>query len=93
MSDLTAEEQLNVRTALRFLRGRCGGWAAVAKALRTTENTLTNGSPPSAGLSIRVARLVGVPVDDVLNGRYPAPGTCPHCGHRPEPTDSAPPAR
>jgi hypothetical protein len=49
VSDLTAEEQKNVRTALRFLRK--------------------------------------VTVDDVLTGRFPAPGTCPHCGHMKEATD------
>ncbi len=92
MSDLTTQEQVNVRTALRFLRSRCGGWAGVGKALGFKESTLSNAmsiSPPSASMAIRVARLAGVPVDDVLNGRYPAQGTCPHCGHRPEPTEAA----
>jgi hypothetical protein len=33
-------------------------------------------------MAVRVARLAGVGVDDVLSGRYPAAGTCPMCGHR-----------
>lgn len=86
MSDLTSDEQKNVRTALRFLRTRCGGWDAVAKALRFKKCTIAhtlNGRTVSASLAIRLARFAGVSVDDVLCGRYPAPGTCPYCGHCP----------
>ena len=85
-SDLTKEEQTNVRTALRFLRSRCGGWMSVAKALRFGDSTLSSvmsGKAVSASLAVRVARLASVAVDDVLSGKYPAPGTCPYCGHRP----------
>lgn len=87
MTELTPQEQVNVRTALRFLRTRCGGWSGVAKALQLNESTLSSAvysTPPSARIVLRVARLADVPVDDVLNGRYPGAGTCPHCGHRPE---------
>jgi hypothetical protein len=31
MSDLTSTEQTNVRSALRFLRSRCGTWSAVSR--------------------------------------------------------------
>ena len=31
-------------------------------------------------IAFRVARLAKVGVDDVLAGRFPPPGTCPHCG-------------
>ena len=88
VSDLTTAEQTNVRTALKFLRLRCGTWAAVAKALRFGENTLsdvaTGRKMPGAVLAFRVARLAKASVDDVLTGRFPAPGTCPHCGHQKE---------
>lgn len=86
MADLTTQEQTHVRTALRFLRSRCGGWEPLAKALRSTAGYLTNVAGTdtvSASIAIRVARLAGVPVDDVLTGNYPAPGTCPYCGHLP----------
>lgn len=47
MSDLTSQEQVNVRTALRFLRARRGGWVPVAKVLRLdagrTRQSFTNG--------------------------------------------------
>jgi hypothetical protein len=37
----------------------------------------------SPTMAIRVARLAGVGVDDVLAGKYPLPGTCAHCGRGP----------
>jgi hypothetical protein len=86
-TDLTAKEQNCVRAALQFLRHRCGGWKPFADALGVKSITLARmGSgqrPPSARVVLRVARLASVGVDDVLSGRFPAPGTCPHCGNRP----------
>jgi DNA-binding XRE family transcriptional regulator len=88
--DLTKQEQQHVRAALRFLRARMGGWSSVSKTLRFNENTLsgmaTGHRAPSVILAFRIAKLVKVGVDDVLAGRFPAPGTCPHCGHRREDT-------
>lgn len=84
MSDLTTKEQANVRIALRFLRTRCGTWAALAQALGSSLGTVVHAGTKqcvSASLAVRVARLAGVPVDDVLTGRYPPEGICPHCGH------------
>ena len=89
MTDLTATEQTNVRTALRFLRTRSGRWEHLAKALRLSEGTLSNvisGKTVSPLVAFRVARLAKVAVDDVLTGRFPAPGTCPYCGHVKEAT-------
>jgi hypothetical protein len=89
VSDLTTTEQTNVRTALKFLRSRAGRWEAVAKALHIGESTAANvaaGQTVTASLAMRIAKLAKVGVDDVLTGRFPAPGTCPHCGHRPEET-------
>jgi hypothetical protein len=90
-TDLTKDEQASVRAALRFLRARCGGWANAGKALRFGDGTLSdlaNGrGVPSPLLAFRIARLAKVGVDDVLAGRFPPAGTCPHCGHaRAEPT-------
>ncbi len=78
--DLTAEEQRHVKAALRFLRIQHGGWAALAKALRYRMKSLNDGRPASARLVLRLARVAGAPVDDVLAGRWPPPGACPHCG-------------
>lgn len=85
-SDLTKDEQANTRAALRFLKARLGGWAPLARALRFGTGSLANfagRTAPSTKLVFRIARLAGVSVDDVLEGRFPPPGTCPHCGHRP----------
>ena len=84
MSDLTAKEQDNVRAAIRFIHARCGTWVNAAKALRAQPGTLlksANGRAVSASTAVRVARFAGVTVDDVLTGKYPPAGTCPHCGH------------
>ena len=37
--DLSTAEQTHVRTALKFLRLRCGTWVAVSKALRLGKST------------------------------------------------------
>jgi len=75
-----------VRAALRFLRLRCGSWATLALALRLKDTTLVNiangHKPVTATLAVRIAKFAKVGVDDVLTGRFPAPGTCPHCGHK-----------
>ena len=83
MSDLTIEEQANVRAAISYLRARVGRTDVLAKALRVDRKTLRN--PASASLAVRVARFAKVGVDDVLTGRFPDPGVCPHCGQRREP--------
>ena len=83
-SDLTAQEQTHVRTALRFLHARFGNWEALAKALhfkRSTLGDVLGGASATASLAFRVARFAGVTVDDVIAGRFPPAGTCPYCGH------------
>jgi hypothetical protein len=87
--DLTVREATNVRTALKFLRARMGSWEPVAKVLRFNQTTLsavsTGHKMVTATMAFRVARLARVSVDDVLTGKFPPSGTCPHCGHRAEP--------
>ena len=81
---LSPTEATNVRAALAFLRRRAGGWEPLAKALSFKATTLGNvgagRKAPSPALAFAVARFAGTGVDDVLQGRFPAPGTCPHCG-------------
>jgi len=87
MTDLTKEEQENVRVALRFLRIRFGIMANMAKALHveagTLRGALSGRESISASVTMRVARLVQVGIDDLLAGKYPVKGTCPHCGRGP----------
>lgn len=85
--DLTPAEQAHVRAALRFLRARCGGWKPLAQALRFKANSLAkvgSGRVASASMALRIARLAEIGVDELLGGKYPPAGTCPHCGHREE---------
>jgi hypothetical protein len=87
MSDLTKEEQDHVRAALTFLEIRCGGRPLLAKAIRFTPGSLahmTGGRAQiTASAAVRVARLAQVGIDDLLAGRYPVAGMCPHCGRGP----------
>jgi hypothetical protein len=83
--DFTVKEVTHVRAALRFLRLRCGTWAILANALRLKDSTLVNiaggHKPVTATVLVRIAKFARVGVDDVLTGKFPAPGTCPHCGN------------
>jgi len=81
---LTEEEEAGVRRALGALRIRLGNWRNVAKALKTDRTTITRvvciRKRASAGFAVRVARLLGIPVADVLTGSFPKPKQCPFCG-------------
>jgi hypothetical protein len=47
MSDLTTQEQAHVRTALQFLRARCGGWnhaLGEVRGVSRNSNKLSSGS-------------------------------------------------
>lgn len=85
-TDLTAQEQANVRAAIRFLRVQCGSAEALTKALRcnktTVQSAMASARNVTASMAFRVARFAGVGVDDLLAGRFPPAGTCPHCGRR-----------
>ena len=83
-SDLTPEEQENVRTALKVLRIRFGGWERLGVAMRAKRQIVRHAAftkKPSAGIALRAARLAGVPLEDILSGRWPQKGACPMCGH------------
>lgn len=81
---LTVEEQAHTLDALRYLRARVGTWRMLAKALGFEPSTLRNVrkglKAPSVGVAYRVSRVAGVAFDDVVAGRWPVLGTCPHCG-------------
>jgi transcriptional regulator with XRE-family HTH domain len=85
---LTDKEQRHVRTALRFLRHRVGGWQPLADALGVKADTigkvLRGGRAVTANLAYSVARLTDVSIDDLLAGALLSPRTCPHCGKPPD---------
>ena len=83
--DLTAEEIANARRALRVMLRRFGSWGAAADAMGAKAATLEAAvnerkGKPSVGLALRVARVVGVPLEDILAGTWPKEGACPMCG-------------
>lgn len=84
MIDLTDQEQANVRAAMRFLMIRAGGWETLAVALGFSKHTMRHVKKAEKNVSprmaLRVARVAGVGVDDVIAGRFPAAGACPRCG-------------
>ena len=83
-SDLTPEEQANVKRAFLVLRQRLGSQAALAGALKVNLHTLhwygQRRGRPTAGVALRAARLAKVAVEELLAGRWPIEGACPHCG-------------
>jgi plasmid maintenance system antidote protein VapI len=83
-ADFTEKEQAHVRAALHFLHLRAGRWATLGRALRFHGYNLSNIAnghrAVSAKVVLRIAKFAGVGLDDVLSGRFPAPGTCPRCG-------------
>jgi plasmid maintenance system antidote protein VapI len=86
-SDLTDDEKAHVKAALEFLRIRFGQTKLLAKALRlqpdSVRKVLSGHDSISAAMVLRVARLAGIGLDDLLAGKYPVKGMCPHCGHLP----------
>lgn len=84
MTHLTADEQNNVRTALKFLRLRFGTVALVGSALKLRPDMisemLSGRKSVNAETTLRLARFAQIGLDDLLAGKYPVPGTCPHCG-------------
>jgi hypothetical protein len=84
---LTDEEQQHTMAALHFLRKRLGTWRIVAKALGFEPSTMRNvkkgNKRVSVNMAYRVAKVSGAAFDDVTSGRWPVPGTCPHCGRGP----------
>jgi hypothetical protein len=82
--DLSLPERIAIRTALRYLRARCGTWEQTSKLLRFKPRTLclVAGGKKTATvtMALRIAKAAKVTVDDVLGGRFPGHRACPHCG-------------
>jgi hypothetical protein len=82
---LTAEQRENTRTALRYLQLQLGSMRALAQAMGINyeglRHAVCRNRSPGVGMAFRAARVAGVHVEDVTEGRYPSkPGTCPVCG-------------
>lgn len=85
---LTPKEQRHVRTAIRFVRYKVGGWQPLADALNVKADSigkvLRGARDVTAKLAYSVARLTDVSIDDLLSGALLSPRTCPHCGRPPD---------
>lgn len=80
---LTPAEQANVKTVIRFLRHQLGQVAlamALGMSRRALKHTTERRRRTSAALALRVARVAGVPLEDVLSGAWRPAGACPMCG-------------
>ena len=84
---LTDREQRHVRTAIRYMRFRVGGWTPLAAALHLQDDSLSKvvsgRRDVTTKLAFGVARLIEGSIDDLLAGRL-LPKACPHCGRHPE---------
>lgn len=84
---LLPEEEENVRRAMTVLHLRFGNWCQVAKALGhhrvTVERVLNIRRRATPAFAMRVARLLGVNLGDVLSGAFPRENQCPMCGRMP----------
>lgn len=85
MTDFSQVEQRHIQDALRYLRRRLGTTNAVAKEIGYTEQAVgyaINGRYPiTAKMALRVARLAGVTIDNLVIGKFRRPDACPNCGH------------
>jgi hypothetical protein len=85
--DLTKEEQEHVRAAVRFLAIKCGTLKLLSAALGGPKGLFgsvgLDRQEMTASIAVRLSRLAQVSVDDMLAGRYPVNGMCPHCGRGP----------
>jgi len=82
-SDLTLQEQQNVKVALRFLAKRFVTYRKLAEAMGAKRDTVMlagHSGAVSAGIALRATRVAGVQVEAILSGVWPPTGMCPHCG-------------
>lgn len=84
-ADLSEDQQENVVNAIYFLRVRLEGIAPVARLLKidpaSVSNICARRRAPGPAIAFRLAKAVGVGVDDVLAGKWPEAGSCPRCGY------------
>jgi len=76
--DLTETEKANVKKTIRMLRGAYGNARRLAVALGMRHDhirsLLTRRGQPTPALAHKLARLMGVPVEEVLTATWPRVG-------------------
>jgi hypothetical protein len=87
-TDLTLQEQKNVRTTIRLLHLKIGNWKTMARALKIEPDSIyrvvTGSRTITASVAFRVARLAEMSIDDVLSGAKLPAGICTQCGNVPD---------
>lgn len=81
--DFTVTEQENVRAVLWYLHDRSGSWKVAAAALGYSDvavRKVIKGGLVTPAMVVRVAKLAGARIDDVLTGQFRPPATCSQCG-------------
>lgn len=85
-ADLTLGEQEHVRNAIIRVRLQFGGLKMLAQVLHFDHTTLIHVCKErravTASMAFRLARLLGVGIDDLLAGKWPGDGSCPRCGYK-----------
>jgi len=88
--DLSLAEQANVRALLFVLRVKLGGnnWRNVERALPISHSALAEILAErveiSTTIAFRVAKALGVSLQEAITGEAVPPGTCRHCGRAQE---------
>ena len=81
-----SEQQEHVINALYFLRVKFETWKPIAKLLHFEEGSLADVRAKrrsvSANLAFRLAKIMGIGIEDLLAGKWPEPGMCPRCGYK-----------
>jgi hypothetical protein len=84
--DLSPDEQKAVKKALAFLAKRHGSLVKLSAAMGLKPDAVVHAARErgsvTAGVALRAARAAGVPLEDLLAGRWPEAGTCPLCGRK-----------
>ncbi len=87
LNRLLPVEEERVRRAMRVLHVKFGNWTRVSEALGhhrvTVERVLNLRRTATPAFAMRVARLLGVSLGDVLSGAWPKAGECLMCGRGP----------
>jgi hypothetical protein len=83
-TDLTPNEQANVKRALRAMGRLFRSYARLALAMQAKHETVKDAAKDrgrvTAGLALRLARVARVSVETIIDGVFTPPDQCPYCG-------------
>jgi len=75
-----------VRAALDVMKLRYGSWRRLAEAMQIDRMRVNRAAcglrRPDVAFATRLARVAGVPAEDIIRGKFVRSRMCPLCGHR-----------